>query len=105
MRRPWPPRPPAVPVLWGECCRSWLGVSEHHTQRWCQPCAKRYKSQRYWRLRAEAAQAETAPVQAVIPAPVLAERPLVLCQLCGYGGAWFERSPGAWRCPLCGRGP
>jgi hypothetical protein len=43
---------------------------------------------------------EAAP--GIDPAPV--ERPLVLCQRCGYS-AWFEWDIGIWRCRLCGIGP
>jgi len=69
-------------------------------QRWCQPCANAYKSARYWQRRTAAVET----VQAVTPAPILAERPLVLRQLCGYAD-WFEWTPGNWRCRLCGRAP
>jgi len=68
-------------------------------QRWCQPCANQYKSQRYWRLKTEEGGAHD-----VIPAPSQAEKPIGLCRLCGMG-AWFEWSPNTWRCALCGIRP
>jgi hypothetical protein len=45
-----------------------------------------------------------APVETVPPGPVVVEKPLVLCVLCGYS-AWFEWTPNEWRCRLCGRAP
>jgi hypothetical protein len=50
------------------------------------------------------------PVPAPVPAPAPeldpapSERPLVLCQRCGYA-AWFEWTIGDWRCHLCGSAP
>ena len=72
-------------------------------QRWCQPCANLYKSQRYWRLRA-AAGSPVEMAQVVIPAPVVEDRPRCLCYRCGMS-LWFERTPGDWRCSVCGIGP
>src|SRR5215471_16253995 len=39
------------------------------------------------------------PTLAPMPGPP-SERPLTLCQLCGYA-AWFELTAGDWRCRLC----
>jgi hypothetical protein len=69
-------------------------------QRWCRRCLSAYK--RAWKARQRAASAPTW--EPVPPAPVLPERPLVLCYLCGYA-AWFEWTPGDWRCRLCGIPP
>jgi len=69
-------------------------------QRWCQPCANKFKSDRYWRLKAT----EEARYEDVIPTPPQAERPLVLCYRCGYA-AWHEHTPGTWVCGLCGIPP
>jgi hypothetical protein len=73
-------------------------------QRWCRDCLYAYKRDRRARLRALA----EPTWEPVYPAPVLAEtpveKPLVLCWLCGYA-AWFEWTPGDWRCRLCGIPP
>jgi len=73
-------------------------------QRWCRRCLRTYKRNRRARLRA----VTEKTWEPVYPAPPLAEtpveKPLALCWLCGYA-AWFEWSPGDWRCLLCGRAP
>jgi hypothetical protein len=44
---------------------------------------------------------EAAPVVDAAPS----ERPIGLCRLCGYGGAFFAWTPTEWRCGLCGTPP
>ena len=75
-------------------------------QRVCRGCLTTYQRERRARQRQRTAGVgEAAPAEVVTqPAPLLAERPLCLCQLCGYS-AWFEWTPGDWRCRLCGRTP
>ena len=72
-------------------------------QRWCRGCLTAYAVARKARLRAlEPPRWE--PVGPVTPAPVLVERPLHLCALCG-AHRWFEHQPGVWRCEVCARTP
>ena len=69
-------------------------------QRWGRHCLTAYKRARAARLRVL-----VEPVaDPVTPAPLLAERPLCLCYLCGYS-QWREHVPGFWVCGLCGVPP